>query len=107
MDNAAEASNLSSVFRIVILNVVVILLLIILVVVFGWLRGKRKDEATLGDVDWDEEKKKLLALAAEKRAKREIETKAQVDEKASNQEAPEVSPGDDVDVFFKPTDEEK
>lgn len=60
----------------VVLSVLIIVPIMLLTLILAWVRSKRDENSKVVDVDWDEERKKLEALAAEKLAKRQADERA-------------------------------
>jgi hypothetical protein len=92
MNPGAGGTNIEVIFKVTVLSVVILVLVVVLLLAFGWLRGKREENPGIGDINWDEEKRILEALAAEKKAKRAAE-------KAAAKNPPQVkSAADDYEI---------
>jgi len=78
MSHGAGGSGIAIIFKITILSVVILVLIVVLVLLIGWWHGKRQEKPGIGDIDWDEERRILEAIAAEKKAKRLAEQAARM-----------------------------
>ncbi len=57
--------------RLVILSGIVIFVVVVLTLVLAWAKSKREAGSGIKDIDWDQERKVLEALAREKKAMRD------------------------------------
>jgi Flp pilus assembly protein TadB len=77
-----EEIDIAGIVNLIMYAIVATALLILVFGFWGWMKNQ-KNKKVMGDVDWEEEKERLLFIASEKKARREAEDSK---EKASSGE---------------------
>ena len=94
MLSGAQTLSSGNVYKLIILSVVIITVMIVLTLVVGWARSRREQGSGSSGVNWEEEKKKLEVLAAEKKAKRDLDAVDKAGEQSKGLEYEDDSPDD-------------
>ena len=102
MLSGAQTLSSGNVYKLIILSVVIIIMIVVLTLAVGWARSRREQGSEGLGVDWEEEKKKLEVLAAEKKAKRDLDAEEKAGEQSKGPEheddSPDVGNKDDVNI---------